>query len=148
MVYGNNTFLFGGDLNQPAQKYLEERYGSLSPTFSAQVNKACHHGSSDFDLPYLESVAPHATVFSSGDDGSYDHPLPDAIGAAAKHSQGDFPLVFSTELARETSSSKVKLGHINARSNGQQIVMAQKKEKTTTRTEWHSFEVPYPGPFG
>ncbi|MBK5107921.1 MAG: MBL fold metallo-hydrolase, partial [Anaerolineales bacterium] len=31
MVYGNNTFLFGGDLNQPAQKYLEERYGSLSP---------------------------------------------------------------------------------------------------------------------
>jgi len=148
LVYGNNTFLFGGDLNQPEQKYLEQRYGSLSPTFSAQVNKACHHGSSDFDLPYLESVGPHATVFSSGDDGSYDHPLPDAIGAAAKHSQGDFPLVFSTELARETSSSKVKLGHINARSNGQQIVMAQKKEKTTTRTEWHSFEVPYPGPFG
>jgi competence protein ComEC len=148
MIFGNNTFLFGGDLNQPAQKYLAGCYGTLSPAFSAQVNKACHHGSSDFDLSYLESVAPHATVFSSGDDGSYDHPLPDAIGAAAKHSQGDFPLVFSTELARETSAARVKLGHINARSNGQEIVMAQKKEKTTTKTEWYAFEVPFPGPFG
>ena len=70
------------------------------------------------------------------------------MGAAAKHSQGIFPLVFSTELARETSPTRIKLGHINARSNGQEIVMAQKKEKTTTRTDWHSFEVPYPGPFG
>jgi beta-lactamase superfamily II metal-dependent hydrolase len=148
LVFGDNTFLFGGDLNQPAQKYLAERYGTLAPAFRAEVNKACHHGSSDFDVAYLKTVAPHATVFSSGDNGSYDHPLPDAIGAAAKHSQGDFPLVFSTELARETSSSGVKLGHINARSNGQKIVMAQKKEKTTTRTEWHAFEVPFPGPFG
>jgi beta-lactamase superfamily II metal-dependent hydrolase len=148
LVYGGNTFLFGGDLNQPAQKYLAERYDTLSPTFRAEVNKACHHGSSDFDVAYLRAVAPHATVFSSGDNGSYDHPLPDAIGAAAKHSQGDVPLVFSTELARETSGSSVKLGHINARSNGQEIVMAQKKEKTTTKTEWHAFEVPSTGPFG
>ncbi len=148
MIFGNNTFLFGGDLNQPAQKYLAGRYGTLSQAFTAQVNKACHHGSSDFDLSYLESVAPHATVFSSGDNGSYDHPLPDAIGAAAKHSQGDFPLVFSTELARETRPTRVTLGHINARSPGQEVVGAAKTEKTTTKTEWHAFEVPFPGPFG
>jgi hypothetical protein len=111
--------------------------------FQADVNKACHHGSSDFDLGYLQAVQPHATVFSSGDNGSYDHPLPDAMGAAAKHSQGEFPLVFSTELAREGD----KLGHINARSNGTDIVMAQKKEKPSAKKKWHPFPVPYAGPF-
>ena len=111
------------------------------------MNKACHHGSSDFDLPYVQAVAPHATVFSSGDNGSFDHPLPDAIGTAAKHSQGDFPLVFSTELARETSSTGIKFGHINARSNGDTIVIAQKKEKPSLKKTWHSFPLPFAGPF-
>jgi hypothetical protein len=147
LKYGNRSFLFGGDLNQPAQAYLDDRYPDMTP-FAVEVNKACHHGSSDFDLDYLKSVAPQATVFSSGDNGSYDHPLPDAIGAAAKHSQGDFPLVFSTELARETGSGGIKLGHINARSNGSITVMAQKKEKPSSKNTWHTFPLPYPGPFG
>jgi beta-lactamase superfamily II metal-dependent hydrolase len=147
--HGNKEFLFGGDLNQPAQKYLAEKYAPANP-FSAEVNKACHHGSSDFELEYLKAVHPCATVFSSGDAGSYDHPLPDAMGAAAKHSSGEFPLVLSTELARETDSKgKIKLmGHINARSNGSTIVMAQKKEKPSESKTWYTFELPYAGPFG
>lgn len=145
--FGSNTFLFGGDLNQPSQRYLAQRYGNLS-AFRADVNKACHHGSSDFDVGYLRVVAPNATVFSSGDSGSHDHPLPDAMGAAAKHSRGEFPLVFSTELAREVGSGGIKLGHINARSNGAQIVMAQKLERPTTKKTWHTFPLPFPGPFG
>ena len=144
--YGDKTFLFGGDLNQPAQLFLSDRYPSLAP-FSADVNKACHHGSSDFDLDYLKAVLPAATVFSSGDNGSHDHPLPDAMGAAARHSDGDFPLVFSTELARETSKTSIKLGHINARSNGDTIVMAQRKEKPSLKKKWHSFPLPFGGPF-
>jgi len=149
LKFGNQTFLFGGDLNQPAQKYLEDKYSPTNP-FSADVNKACHHGSSDFEVEYLKAVNPDATIFSSGDNGSYDHPLPDAMGAAAKHSQGDFPLVFSTELARETDSKgKIKLlGHINARSNGNTIVMAQKKEKPSENKTWYTFELPFTGPFG
>ncbi|NKB49028.1 MAG: MBL fold metallo-hydrolase [Alphaproteobacteria bacterium] len=145
LTYGATTFLFGGDLNQPAQKYLAARYGGLG-RFAADVNKACHHGSSDFDIDYVKAVNPLATVFSSGDNGSYDHPLPDAIGTAAKHSRGEFPLIFSTELARETGS-KVKFGHINARSNGTVIVMAQKKEKPSASKTWYPFELPYSGPF-
>jgi beta-lactamase superfamily II metal-dependent hydrolase len=148
LCYNNMRFLFGGDLNQPAQKYLSEKYGGLA-AFKVHVNKACHHGSSDFDLDYLKAVSPDATVFSSGDDGEYDHPLPDAMGTAAKHSQGDFPLVFSTELARDYKiSGGFKLGHINARSNGDVIVMAQKKEKVSKKDPWHDFPLPYPGPFG
>lgn len=147
LAYGTGTYLFGGDLNQPAQRHLEQQYPDLTP-FAADVNKACHHGSSDFDLAYLKAVNPHATVFSSGDNGTYDHPLPDAIGSAAKQSRGDFPLVFSTELARESTKKGVKLfGHINARSNGTDIVIAQKKEKPSLADEWHDFALPYTGPF-
>ncbi len=69
------------------------------------------------------------------------------MGAAAKHSRGDFPLVFSTELARETSETKIKLEHINARSNGETIIMAQKKEKPSLKKTWHSFQLPFAGPF-
>jgi beta-lactamase superfamily II metal-dependent hydrolase len=148
--YKNNKFLFGGDLNQPAQKYLHDKYDNHLNGFQSEVNKACHHGSSDFDVEFLKDVEPMATIFSSGDDGNYDHPLPDAMGAAAKHSQGEFPLVFSTELARDTSvGGVIKYGHINARSNGDVIVMAQKKEKRgRSKRIWHTFNVPYKGPFG
>jgi len=69
------------------------------------------------------------------------------LGSAARHSQGDFPLIFSTELARETGS-KIHYGHINARSNGDVIVMAQKKESPSIKKTWHSFPLPYTGPFG
>ena len=147
LTYGHFRFLFGGDLNQPAQRYLLGRYGDPS-VFSADVNKACHHGSADFDTSYLDSVGPQATVFSSGDNGTHDHPMPDAIGAAARHTDVAFPLIFSTELARETGSSGVKLGHINARCNGTKLVMAQRKEVATDKKTWHTFPVPYPGPFG
>jgi len=145
MTYGDSTFLFGGDLNQPSQRYLHDRYGGFDQ-FSADVNKACHHGSSDFDIEYVKAINPMTTVFSTGDNGNYDHPMPDAMGSAARHSQGDFPLIFSTELARETGS-RIHYGHINARSNGEVIVMAQKKESPSTKKTWHSFPLPYAGPF-
>ena len=145
LTFGQTTFLFGGDLNQPSQRYLYDRYGNFD-RFSADVNKACHHGSSDFDIEYVKAINPMTSVFSTGDNGNYDHPMPDAMGSAARHSQGDFPLIFSTELARETGS-RIHYGHINARSNGDMIVMAQKKESPSIKKTWHSFTLPYAGPF-
>lgn len=146
LTYGSRTFLFGGDINQPAQRYLRQRYGQFAP-FAVDVNKACHHGSSDFDVAFLRDVNPHATIFSSGDSGNHDHPLPDAMGAAARHSRGELPLIFSTELIRETGTGGILLGHVNARCNGTDLVIAQKKERPTTRRTWHAFKAPYPGPF-
>ena len=149
LEFGGMRFLFGGDLNQPAQRYLLDRYAAAGrpDVFSADVSKACHHGSADFEIDYLDAVRPDATVFSSGDNGIHDHPMPDAIGAAARHTDARFPLVFSTELARETGK-KVLLGHINARCNGSDLVMAQRRENATRKKSWHTFRVPYPGPFG
>ncbi len=39
------------------------------------------------------------------------------------------------------------IGHINARSNGTVIVMAQKKDKPSLKKTWHSFRLPFAGPF-
>ena len=64
------------------------------------IAKACHHGSNHFDYRFVESINAAGTVISSGDDESYSHPRPDAIGTFGKCGYGEKPLVFSTELAR------------------------------------------------
>lgn len=101
--YGDHSFLFGGDLNIPAQKHLLREHGDAS-LFRVDVAKACHHGSSDFLTDYLKKVRPHVNVFSSGGNKSFDHPMADALGATGRHTRGDHPLLFSTEIARATSS--------------------------------------------
>jgi hypothetical protein len=39
-------------------------------------------------------------VISSGDDESFSHPRADTLGLIGKHSRGERPSIFSTELAR------------------------------------------------
>lgn len=145
--FGNHSFLFGGDLNIPAQLHLMKHYGDENP-FKADVSKACHHGSSDFHIDFLKLVKPKANVVSSGDQKTFDHPVADAVGALARHTEGNFPLFFSTELARATSAKKIHFGLINARSNGTILAMAQMKESHKNKADvWDSFTVPWKGKF-
>ena len=147
LLFGDHVFLFGGDLNIPAQLHLRRHYaGEDPPIFRADVAKACHHGSSDFLVDFLKDVQPRVNVFSSGEERQHDHPMPDALGAASRYTRGRIPLLFSTELARSEFSSGRHTGQINARSNGSQLVMAQLKEKGG-QNPWHSFEVPFEGKF-
>ena len=73
--------------------------------------------------------------------------MPDALGAATRHSRGNYPLLFSTELARTPIGSGFHYGHINARTNGKQLTMAQRKEKPGLKDPWESFAVPFHGRF-
>lgn len=146
LLYGQHTFLFSGDLNIPSQQHLLHHYSHANP-FAVDVAKVCHHGSSDFDVDFLKKVNPQVNVFSSGDERLHDHPMPDALGAAARHARGDIPLLFSTELARAEFSTRTHYGRINARSNGTLLVMAQFKERGSTADPWHTFEVPFRGRF-
>jgi beta-lactamase superfamily II metal-dependent hydrolase len=146
LIFGNHSFLFGGDLNIPAERHLLSHYGMTNP-FQCDVAKACHHGSSDFTVDYLKKVRPHVNVFSSGDNKSFDHPVADALGAAGQHASGEFPLLFSTELARATTSHGIHFGLINARSNGTVLTMAQMKEQHNKADVWDSFTVPWKGKF-
>ena len=70
--------------------------------FQVDVTKACHHGSHHFSETFLKTLNAVVTVVSSGDNESYSHPRPDALGAFGKFSRGIRPLIFSTELARST----------------------------------------------
>jgi beta-lactamase superfamily II metal-dependent hydrolase len=146
LEFGAHSFLFGGDLNIPAQQHLLNYYGRNHP-FEADVAKACHHGSSDFDVSYIKKVNPHVNVFSSGDNKSFDHPMADALGAIGKHTRGDYPLLFSTEIARANSSAGIHYGLVNARSNGTVLTMAQMKEQHNRTDIWDSYTVPWSGRF-
>ena len=133
------NFLLGGDLNSEAEQYLMDYYSQGNP-FRVDVAKSCHHGSADFSVDFMRQLSPYATVISSGDNESYAHPRADAIGCAGKYSRGTRPKVFSTELARSVNSGgDILYGMINCRTDGNQIVMAQMKERRTGSDVWDSY---------
>lgn len=136
ITYGKRSFLFGGDLNIPAEENLIEHYPDSNP-FEVDIAKSCHHGASEFTLNFMEKINPYATVISSGDNESYSHPRADAIGCAGKYSRSSRPLVFSTELARSyANSDKIRYGMINLRCDGERIIMAQMKEAPSQGNIW------------
>jgi beta-lactamase superfamily II metal-dependent hydrolase len=123
------TALLGGDLNEPAEQHLLAHHGP--ERLRVDVAKACHHGSSDFDVPFVRAVGAAVTVISSGDDKAYGHPAADLVGAVGRHAAVGRPLVFSTELARSTGSDgEVLFGLINVRSDGDWVVGAQMLDKS------------------
>lgn len=147
ITYGTRSFLFGGDLNIPAEDHLMAHYNGTNP-FEVDVAKACHHGASEFTTDFMDQVKPYASVFSSGDNESYSHPRADAIGCAGRFTKLNGlkrPLVFSTELARSRSegSDKIKYGMINLRCDGTDIIMAQMKEVSTGGSVWDLYEDTY-----
>jgi hypothetical protein len=105
--------------------------------------KACHHGSSDFDLAFIKAAKPAVTVFSSGDNENYAHPAADALGSAGRWGQGQRPLIFSTELARsyKSSSEAIHWGVIHVRTDGQQMVAAQLFEKRKAGDQFDAYVV-------
>ena len=128
VTYKNVRIFMGGDLNIESSRHLLESHTGLSGTpanaeeekhlveaaraiFESDVAKACHHGSADTLLPLIKSINPVATVVSSGDDEPHAHPRADALGAIARYSRGERPLLLCTELAR---SSKESIKHPKA----------------------------------
>ncbi|MGI9614410.1 MAG: hypothetical protein ACR2QO_15980, partial [Acidimicrobiales bacterium] len=134
------------------EQFLLEQYDETDGDFEVDVAKACHHGSSDFSVEFLKRVKPYATTVSSGDNKSFDHPMADALGAIARHSRDDHPLVFSTELGRahkldDDELLDIHYGLVNLRSNGETLTMAQMKEDKSGADVWDSFGVPWKGAF-
>jgi competence protein ComEC len=77
LVYGNNSFLFTGDLPLAVEKYLVGKYGDFLIT---DVLKVGHHGSKNSSSEiFIETVAPAYSVISVGLDNRYGHPSPEAI---------------------------------------------------------------------
>jgi hypothetical protein len=71
------------------------------------------------------------------------HPRADALGGAGRHSRGERPLVFSTELARSNrSADDIHYGLINLRTDGDQMMLAQMLEKRRGTDLWDAYVLP------
>ena len=100
LAHGNVRMLFTGDLNQEAGRRMREAVPVAS--LQAEILKAPHHGSADFDMSLLEAVSPVVTLISSGDESTakeYIHPRATLMAALGKASRTTPGVIFCTELA-------------------------------------------------
>ncbi|MEO1527521.1 MAG: MBL fold metallo-hydrolase [Planctomycetota bacterium] len=112
--FGKARFLLTGDLNLHSQQSLLKDYAGQTNEFAADVAKACHHGSGDVSISFLETIEPSCTIISSGDSEGHDHPKPEIIAASGltgrqviKDDKLVTPLVYSTELARSIALGRI-----------------------------------------
>jgi beta-lactamase superfamily II metal-dependent hydrolase len=101
LTYGGFSFLFSGDLNDEASRFLARKHRDGKLDLKADVFKVPHHGSADFSGAFLQSVSPLISVVSSGDESArkeYIHPRATLMGALGKWSRVEEPLIFVTEL--------------------------------------------------
>lgn len=100
LIYGNVRFNFTGDLNQESMAQMRQKI-ALSE-LEAEILKAPHHGSADFDLSALKAMKPVVSLISSGDesaDKEHIHPRATLVSALGKVSRGETGIVLCTELA-------------------------------------------------
>ena len=100
LTYGNVRFNFTGDLNQESMALMRERIDL--DKLEAEILKAPHHGSADFDFTALKAMRPVVSVISSGDesaDKEHIHPRATLVSALGKVSRGETGIVLCTELA-------------------------------------------------
>ncbi len=100
LSYGNVRFLFTGDMNHEAMRRLRTANGD--PDVQAEILKAPHHGSADYDPEFLKQVSPVVSIISSGDENrakEYIHPRASLMASLGKSSREGPAVIFSTELA-------------------------------------------------
>lgn len=101
LTYGGFSYLFSGDLNDEAGRFLTREHNKGTLNLMAEVFKVPHHGSADFSGAFIQAVAPICSVVSSGDESArkeYIHPRATLMGALGKWSRVAEPLIFVTEL--------------------------------------------------
>jgi beta-lactamase superfamily II metal-dependent hydrolase len=115
ITYGNVRFQLTGDLNRDAMQILRSHLPLAD--LEAEIVKAPHHGSHDFDFQALKAMKPVVAVVSSGDEDTFHehiHPRATLMAALGKVMRGDTGVVFITELAaffhkRDYSHSRATL---------------------------------------
>ena len=100
LTYGNVRFNLTGDLNQESMQLMRERLKLRQ--LEAEVVKAPHHGSADFDFEALKAMKPVVSIISSGDESvskEHIHPRATLVSALGKVCRGETGIVLCTELA-------------------------------------------------
>lgn len=72
LIYGKNTALFTGDMENELEQKLVAKYGTQ---LKSDVLKVGHHGSpGSSSQPFIDAVLPSYTTISVGKDNKYGHP--------------------------------------------------------------------------
>lgn len=116
ITYGNVRFNLTGDVNRPAMKLALERIDPAE--LEAEIVKAPHHGSADFDFQALKAMSPVVGIISSGDESAnkeHIHPRATLMAALGKVMRLDTGILLCTELAafftkRDYSHTRATLG--------------------------------------
>jgi beta-lactamase superfamily II metal-dependent hydrolase len=115
LTYGGFSYLFSGDLNDEASRFLTREHNAGRLNLKAEVFKVPHHGSADFSGAMFQAVSPVVSVVSSGDESArkeFIHPRATLMGALGKWSRVPEPLIFVTELVAFMQMEGVaKLAH-------------------------------------
>jgi competence protein ComEC len=84
LIFGENSFLFTGDISSAAEKRLS--YSREYENLESDALKVAHHGSkySTSEL-FLENTKPKIAVISNGKDNSYGHPTPEVLQRLKKY---------------------------------------------------------------
>lgn len=99
LTFGNVRFNLTGDLNREAMALM--RRNLSVDQLEAEIVKAPHHGSHDFDFEALKAMSPVVTIISSGDENvmkEYIHPRATLMAALGKVMRLETGVIFSTEL--------------------------------------------------
>ncbi len=98
--YGAVRLSLTGDLNRPAMRLMREHLSG--DDLEAEIVKAPHHGSADFDFEALNAMSPVAAIISSGDESAnkeHIHPRATLMAALGKVMRFDTGVILNTELA-------------------------------------------------
>lgn len=101
LVYGDWSFLFSGDLNEEASRFLTREHNAGRLNLRSEIFKVPHHGSADFSGAMFQAISPVVSIVSSGDENArkeYIHPRSTLIGALGRWARVPEPLVFVTEM--------------------------------------------------
>jgi len=98
--FGEVRLSLTGDLNRPAMKLMLDNVPAAD--LEAEIVKAPHHGSADFDFEALKAMNPIAAIISSGDESpskEHIHPRATLMAALGKVMRKNTGIIFNTELA-------------------------------------------------
>jgi len=101
LSYGGFSYLFTGDLNDEASRFLTREHNAGRLNLMSEIFKVPHHGSADFSGSLFQAVSPIVSIVSSGDESAqkeYIHPRATLLGALGKWSRVPEPLILVTEL--------------------------------------------------
>lgn len=77
ILYGDNSFLFVGDAEKPAENYLIQKFGEV---LDSDVLKIGHHGSNtSSSRRFVELVSPEIGLISAGMFNKFGHPSPETL---------------------------------------------------------------------